>query len=118
MAGELVEKGAVVGNKEDGAGILAEVFLEPLQGLQVEMVGRLVEHQQVGRLHQKAGQVGAHDPAAAHFAQGTVEILFAEAQAGEDLLGTGFELIAAQLASYRAWMLSWRSAACRPTRRP
>ena len=41
--------------------------------------------------------MGAHDPAAAHFAQGPMEILLAEAQAGQDLFGPGFELVAAQL---------------------
>ena len=39
----------------------------------------------------------AHDPAAAHFACGPVKVLFAEAQAGQDLLGFGFEPVAAQL---------------------
>ena len=39
----------------------------------------------------------AHDPAAAHLAGGAVEVLLAEAQAGEDLLGLGFEAVAAQL---------------------
>ena len=38
----------------------------------------------------------AHDPAAAHFARGTVEILFAEAEAGQNLFRLGFELIAAE----------------------
>jgi hypothetical protein len=60
------------------------------------MVGRLVQQQQVRLLRQQTGQVRAHHPAAAHLARGPVGILFAEAEAGEDLLGLGFETIAAQ----------------------
>ena len=41
-------------------GVLREVLLEPLHGLGVEVVGRLVEQQQVGRLQQQLAQ---RDPA-------------------------------------------------------
>ena len=61
------------------------------------MVGRLVQQQQVRLLRQQPGQVRPHHPAAAHLARGPVEILVAEAEPGEDLLGLGFETIAAQL---------------------
>ena len=61
------------------------------------MVGRLVEHQQVRLLHEQPRQVRAHDPAAAHLAGRPVEIPFAEAKAGKDLLGLGLQLVAAQL---------------------
>ena len=82
---------------QDRAGVALQVVLEPEQRLEVEMVGGLVQQQQVRFLRQQPGQVGAHHPAAAHLARGPVEILLAEAQAGEDLLGLGFEPIAAQL---------------------
>ena len=82
---------------QDRAGVALQIVLEPEQRLEVEMVGRLVQQQQVRLLRQQPRQVRAHDPAAAHLARGPVEILFAEAQAGEDLLGLGFEPVAAQL---------------------
>ena len=60
------------------------------------MVGRLVEHEQV-RLHdEELGEVGAHDPAAGVFAGGLVEVVLFEAEAGEDFLGLGFELVAVE----------------------
>ena len=48
--GDVVEEVPVVGDGDDGAGVLLEVLLEPLHGLGVEVVGGLVEQQQVGRL--------------------------------------------------------------------
>ena len=66
-------------NHQDGPGIIQQVALQPQQREQVEVVGRLVEHQQV-RLHdQQAGEVGAHDPAAGVFAGRAVEIGLLEA---------------------------------------
>ena len=116
LVGQLIEKIAVVRNHEDGAGILAQVFLEPLQGFQVQMVGRLVQHQQVRLLHQQAGQVRAHHPAAAHLAQGPMEILFAETQAGENLFGLRLQLVAAQLVvagvDVIVESISWCAAEC------
>ena len=49
----LLEEGAIVGDEDDGAGVLAEEGFDPLDGGDVEMVGRLVEQQQVGLRHQR-----------------------------------------------------------------
>jgi hypothetical protein len=45
-----------VGDGEDGARVLRQVPLEPQHALGVEVVGRLVEQQQVGRLEQQLAQ--------------------------------------------------------------
>jgi hypothetical protein len=45
-----------VGDGEDRAGVGLQVTFEPLDGLGVEMVGRLVEEQQVGLLQQQLAQ--------------------------------------------------------------
>jgi len=95
-ADELVEELAVVRDNENRAGIGLEIFLEPKEGFEVEVVGWFVEQEEIGLLRQQASEMGAHDPAAAHFAGGTVEVLFAEAEAGEDLFGFGFETVAAE----------------------
>ena len=83
-----------MGDHEDGSGVVQQVSLEPEQGKEVEVVRRLVEHEQVGLHDEQAGEVGAHDPATGEFAGGLVEILGLEAEAVKDLLGLGFELIA------------------------
>ncbi len=58
--GDVVEEVPVVGDGQDGAGVGREVALEPLHGLGVEVVGGLVEEQQVGLLEQQLAQ---RDPA-------------------------------------------------------
>src|SRR5262249_3411364 len=50
--GDVVEEVAVVRDGDDAARILREVLLEPRDALGVEMVGRLVEQQEVRLLEQ------------------------------------------------------------------
>ena len=45
--GDVVEEVAVVGDHDHGAGIVAQMVLEPGHALRVEMVGRLVEQEDV-----------------------------------------------------------------------
>ena len=53
---DVVEEVAVVGDRDDGALVFLEEPLEPRHRLGVEMVGRLVEQQQIRRLEQQAAQ--------------------------------------------------------------
>ena len=66
-AGDVVEEVAVVGHGEDGAGVFGEEPLEPRDRLRIEVVGRLVEQQEVGRRQEDAAQ---RDPAALAARQG------------------------------------------------
>ena len=54
--GDVVQEVPVVGDGEDGAGVLGEVLLQPLHALGVEVVGGLVEQQQVRLLQQQLAQ--------------------------------------------------------------
>ena len=58
--GHVVQEVPVVGDRDDGAGVLGQVLLQPEHALGVEVVGRLVEQQQVGLLQQQLAQ---RDPA-------------------------------------------------------
>ena len=62
-AGDVVEEVAVVGDGHDGAGVVVQEALEPGHRFGVEVVGRLVEQQQVGLLQQQPAQ--RHAPALA-----------------------------------------------------
>ena len=53
---DVVEEVPVVGHGQHAAGVGREVALEPLHGLGVEVVGGLVEQQQVGLLEQELAQ--------------------------------------------------------------
>ena len=55
-AGDVVEEVAVVGDDQHRAGEVAQVLFEPARGLGVEVVGRLVEQQQVGLAEQQRAE--------------------------------------------------------------
>src|SRR5262249_23081910 len=58
--GHVVKEVPVVGDRDDGAGVLLQVLLQPLHALGVQVVGGLVEEQQVRLGQQQAAQ---RDPA-------------------------------------------------------
>jgi len=91
---QLVHEIAVVRDHQHRAGVVSQVALEPEQGKQVEVVRRLVEHQEVGLHDEQAGEVGAHDPAAGILAGRLVEVRLLVAEAGQNLLRLRFELVA------------------------
>jgi hypothetical protein len=47
-AGHIIEEVAVVGDRDDGAGIVLEKALEPRHRLGIQVVGRFVQQQQIG----------------------------------------------------------------------
>ena len=55
-AGHVVEKIAVMGHRDDGAGILLQMVFEPGHAFRIQMVGGLVEQQDVGLLNQQPTQ--------------------------------------------------------------
>ena len=54
--GDVVEEVAIVGDRDDRARVLLEEPLQPVDRLGVEVVGRLVEQQQVGVAEEQAGE--------------------------------------------------------------
>ena len=62
--GDVVEEVPVVGDGDDRAGVVTEEPLEPVDRLGVEVVGRLVEQQQVGARQQEPTQRDASTLAA------------------------------------------------------
>src|SRR3546814_1857959 len=61
---DVVEELAVVADQQQRARILEQPLLQPQHRVEVEVVGGLVEQQQVARGHQRARQVQAYAPAA------------------------------------------------------
>ncbi len=66
-ADELIEEFTIVRNHDNRSRIALQVFLEPEQRFQIEMVRRFIQHEQVRLLHQQASQMRAHYPATAQF---------------------------------------------------
>ena len=55
-ARDVVEKVPVVGHGDDGAFVLLQMLLQPLHRFGIEMVGRLIEQQNVGLLDHEAAE--------------------------------------------------------------
>ena len=53
---DVIQKIAVVADKQKGAFIIGEIVLQPLDGFQIQMVGRLVHKDDVGLLQQQLRQ--------------------------------------------------------------
>jgi len=70
-----------VGDQHDGGVERLQMRLQPLERLDVEVVGRLVEQQQVGVAGQRAGQRSAGELAARERLQRAVQVLVAEPEA-------------------------------------
>ena len=51
-----IEEGAVMGNQQQGLIPTDQQFLEQLQRFGIEIIGRLIEHQHIGRLQKQAGE--------------------------------------------------------------
>ena len=66
---------------DDGCRRLVQIVGEPGAGVQVEVVGGLIEEQDVGLGEQQTGQGDAHLPATAEGVAAAVPVVFVEAQA-------------------------------------
>ncbi len=88
--GDGIQESAVVGHHDDRAVPRLQLFFQPLDALDVEVIGRLVEQQQVGPFQQKPGQQCACLFAAAEVRDGLVKLRFVEAQSTEYLRDTRF----------------------------
>ena len=78
--GYIIYKCTVVAHQHHCSGAGAEELLEPLNALDVEMIGGLIEQEHVRTAQQKLCQLDAHAPSAAELAGGPVKVTTAEAQ--------------------------------------
>jgi len=84
--GHGIEKLAIVADDDHGAGVLLQPGFEPDQCVQVQVIGRFVEQQQIAGAHQRACQLQAHAPAAGKRIHRFVEFVRLEAQAQDQCL--------------------------------
>ena len=98
LADHGVEEIAVVRNQQQRRRRVLQPAFEPEHGVEVEVVGRLVEQQQVGAAGQGAGEVEAHPPAAGEIGHRAREIGVGEAEAVQHFGDAGLGRIAADFA--------------------
>ncbi len=89
-AGDVVEEIAVMGDEDDAALVFAQRVLQPLDGFGVEMVGGLVEQEDVGGVEQELAQRDAAALAARERGDGGVGI--GAAQRVHRLIDLGIEI--------------------------
>ncbi len=82
-----VQEFPVVGYQQQCAGIVPQPLLEPEDRVEIEVVGRLVEQQQVRAAHQRARQVRPHFQAARELSHGAVDFLGREPESRRQLRG-------------------------------
>ena len=92
----LVEEVAVVRDDYEGMRRSAEEALQPAQAVEVEVVGRLVEDEQVGFRQQRLGQGCTGALAAARLVDGHVERIHLQPDAGNDTLQAVLIVVAAR----------------------
>jgi len=95
VGGDVVQELAVVRDQQQRAGIFQQPLLEPQHRVEVEVVGGLVEQQQVRRRHQRARQVQAHPPAAGERGHRVVVGIGREPQSVQQLAGARGAVVAA-----------------------
>ena len=92
-----VHEGAVMADDEDGAVVAGDKAAQPLDALEVQVVGGLVQEEQVGVAQEELRQRNAHLPAAGELGAGALEVGDLKAQAGQDFAGVALEFVAAQV---------------------
>ncbi len=81
---DAVEQIAVMADDQHGAAIALQIILQPQHAFEVEIVGRLVQQEKIGRREQDRRQRHAHAPAAGEFGAGPQLVLGRKAEPGQD----------------------------------
>ena len=81
--GHAFQQEAIMADQQHRAGEFDQPIFQPQRGFKVEVVGRLVQQQQIGLEKQRLGEGHAHAPAAGIFANRAHLRRHVEAQAGQ-----------------------------------
>ena len=76
----IIEKLAIVADDQRGMRVFLQARFEPQRALEIEIVGRLVEQEQVRLGEQSRRQRHAHAPAAGKLRHGAMQIVIGEAE--------------------------------------
>jgi len=81
----------VVGNHQNGAGVVDEVAFHPFLGIDIEVVGWFVQQEDFGLLEEKFSQGDAHLPSAGELAAVACEVGALKSKTREDRFDSGFD---------------------------
>ena len=91
--GHIVQKCPVVGDNHYRAVILFQIALQPLNTLDIEVVGRLIEQDNRRTAQQQLGKFNTHTPTATKFTCRPAEVLTAEAKTEQCALNIGIAVV-------------------------
>ena len=92
-----VHEGTVVADDKHGAVVVRDKAAQPLDAFEVQVVGGLVQKQQVGVAQEEFGERDTHLPAARELGARAIKVSDLKAQAGQDLARVALEFVAAQV---------------------
>ena len=95
--GDGIDEVAVVRDEQQPAGQRRERLLEPADGLEVEVVGGLVEHEHVRPADEQAPECGTHAPASRELARVALRVTRREPEACQGALRVPIERVATEL---------------------
>ena len=87
MVDHLIHEIAIVAHDDDTTGKILQIFLQHLQRLNIEVVGRLVQHQEVGIAHQNGAKIEFAPLTAAELVNEIVLLLRGEEKILQKLAG-------------------------------
>ncbi len=93
VGGDVVQEALVVGDHHRAAGVGVQELLQPADGQDVQVVGRLVQQQQIGPAHQHLGQQHAQLEPARQRAQRLAVRRHRDAQALQHRAGPGLQRV-------------------------
>ncbi len=97
-----VQKKAVVRNQDEGVRIVSQILLQPVARFQIQVIGGLVEQQQIGFFEQQFGQRDAHLPAAGKLFRAPLPVVAREAKPDEHRAHLRLDRIAVARARIRS----------------
>ena len=109
----VVEQVAVVADHDHGVRIAREVILQPERAFEIEIVGRLVEQQQIGLGEQHGRERDPHAPAAGEFRAGPLLRRRAEKPSPARIAAARAGAECAPISASRVWISAMRCGSCR-----
>jgi len=82
-----------VGDQYHSIGVVGQKGFQPLDGFDIQVVGRLIKQQHIRALQQQLGQFDAHAPTSAEFVGGSIEVCPCKAQPGQRFLHLGLVVV-------------------------
>ena len=94
--GHIVQKGPIVRDEQHRTVVVLQVLLQPLDRLNIEVVGRLVQQEDRGATQQQLRQLDTHTPTARELGRRTTKVASFEAQAEQRLFDIGIARLTTQ----------------------